>query len=100
MLSLVCTDRGTEAQELRVAGPRSQNELLTTLETEDLIYAHTRYSMGGVGQAALMLFPSRWFSPILWDLASRGEKVVQVPPPEVPSLSAQASSRLTCYCPK
>ena len=51
MLSLVCTDRGTEAQELRVAGPRSQNELLTTLETEDLIYAHTRYSMGGVGQS-------------------------------------------------
>lgn len=57
MLSLVCTDRETEALEFRVTGPRSQNELLTTLETEDLIYAHTRYNMGGVGQSCFHAVP-------------------------------------------
>lgn len=51
---------------------RLQNELLTTLETEDLSYSHTRYSMGSVSQASLLLCPFRWFSPILLGLGLQG----------------------------
>ena len=57
MLCLVGTDRETEAQEFRVTGPRSQNELLTTLEAEDLLYAHTRYNMGCVSQSCSHTVP-------------------------------------------
>lgn len=63
-----------------MTGPRLQNELLTILETEDLSHSPNRYVMA-VSVKALMLFPSRWFSPVLWGLAFKGEKVVQVSQP-------------------
>lgn len=80
MLSLVCTDGETEAWGDKVTGPRLQSELLTILELEVLSYSPTRYSMT-VSVKALMLFRSRWFSPVILGLASKGEKVVQVPRP-------------------
>lgn len=60
-----------------MTGPWLQSELLIILETEDLPYSHTRYSMAVSGRASLFL--SRWFRPVLWGLVSKGEKVVQVP---------------------
>lgn len=54
-----------------------------------------------VSVKALMLFPSRWFRPVLWGLASKGEKIVQVSQPySVFSLLTEASNKLTSYCQK
>lgn len=72
-MSLFYTDRETEAWGNYVIGLSLQNELLTILETDDLSYSQNRYSMVVSGKA-LVLFPSRWFSPVFLGLASKDEK--------------------------
>lgn len=97
VLSIVCTDGETEAWGDKVTGPRLQNELLTTPEIEDFLNSHIRYVWALAFKASLMLFS---FSPVLWGLASEGERVVQVSWLVQPFVSVEASSKLTSYCQK
>jgi hypothetical protein len=66
--------------------------------TKDHFYSHPSNSTGsGRQRLSQAVYDYDSLSPVLSGLASKGERIIQVPQPGVP---AEASIKLTSYCQK